>query len=194
MKVLHIDAGITGPDSLTRELSAAVVEALVRAHADIAIARRDLDAQPIPRYGGRSPAGPQGNELLEEFLAAEVLVIGAPKYNFGVSTQLKAWIDHIMVEGKTFRYGASGAEGLAGGKSVILASGRGGARPRTPTAAIDFNEPYLKSFFRFLGVEELAVIRAEGGEVELGKDSKGLSEILEAVPAIIAELLSRRAA
>jgi len=99
-------------------------------------------------------------QVLEEFLAAEVLVIGAPMYNFSLPSQLKAWIDRIAVAGKTFRYTPSGPQGLAGGKKVIVAVSRGGVY--APGAAGEFGESYLKFLLGFLGIEDVSFVRAEG--------------------------------
>jgi FMN-dependent NADH-azoreductase len=84
-------------------------------------------------------------------------------YNLGIASQLKAWFDRIVVAGRTFRYTAAGPEGLAGPKKVIVVSARGGDyAPGTPGAAADFQEPYLKSLFAFIGVDDVTVVRAEG--------------------------------
>jgi FMN-dependent NADH-azoreductase len=84
-------------------------------------------------------------------------------YNFGVSSQLKAWIDRIAVAGKTFRYTEKGPEGLAGGKRVLIVSSRGGFYSQgTPTAFLDHQETYLKNVFSFLGITDVQFVRAEG--------------------------------
>ena len=141
MKLLHIDSSISGAGSASRRLSSGVVAALTRAMPDLEVIRRDLDAEPIPHLDSRrlptvrpanAPAGatgiadPEGAAALDEFLAADIVVIGAPMYNFTVPSQLKAWIDRILIAGKTFSYGKTGPVGLAGGKRVIVASSRGG--------------------------------------------------------------------
>jgi FMN-dependent NADH-azoreductase len=100
---------------------------------------------------------------LEEFLAADVVVVGAPMYNFTIPSQLKAWIDRIAVAGRTFKYGPSGPQGLAGGKKVVIISSRGGLYgPGTPAESLDFQERYLRAVFNFLGVTDIEVVRAEG--------------------------------
>jgi FMN-dependent NADH-azoreductase len=104
-----------------------------------------------------------GQKALEDFLAADIVVIGAPTYNFSVSSQLKAWIDRLAVAGKTFRYAANGPKGLAGGKRVIVASSRGGFYgPETPTAFLDHQESYLRGIFGLLGITDITFVRAEG--------------------------------
>ena len=108
---------------------------------------------------------------LDEFVAADVVVIGAPMYNFGVPSQLKAWIDCLAAPGRTFRYSAAGVEGLCGGKKVIIASSRGGfyAAP-SPMALMDHQESFLTGFFGFIGITDITFVRAEG--VSLGPEQR----------------------
>ena len=173
MKVLHIDSSITGEASLSRQLSAAVVDALRARAPNLELTRRDLDAQPLSHLDGQTLAGERdaASGVVQEFLDADVVVIGAPMYNFTVSSQLKAWIDRVVIAGKTFRYTAEGPEGLAGGRTVIIASSRGGLYgAETPMAVADFQEPYLRWVFGFMGVSDLRVVRAEG--VAYGPDQR----------------------
>jgi FMN-dependent NADH-azoreductase len=166
MKLLHLDSSALGAQSATRELSRAIVDRLEREHGEIAVAYRDLDADPIPHLTAatvskQDPAqAALGEALLAEFLGADALVIGAPMYNFGIPSTLKAWIDRIAVAGRTFRYTADGPVGLAGGKRVIVASARGSALGDGHPA--DFQEAYLRQLFGFLGITELEFVRAEG--------------------------------
>jgi FMN-dependent NADH-azoreductase len=163
MKVLHIDSSVTGATSVSRQITARIVEAIRQLDPDAELARRDLEAAPLPHLDGQALAGLATNAALEEFLSADVIVIGAPMYNFGVSSQLKAWIDRISVAGKTFRYTENGPQGLAGGKKIIIASSRGGIYAAgSAAAAMDFQENYLRAVFQFLGITDLQVIRAEG--------------------------------
>jgi len=168
MNILHIDSSITGEHSVSRQLSAAIVRRLRAAQPEASVTYRDVASQPVPhQFGG--PAG--DSAALEEFLAADIVVIGAPMYNFGVPSQLKTWMDSLAVAGKTFSYGASGAQGLCGGKRVIVASSRGGIYSApSPAAAMDHQESYLRSFFGFLGVSEVEIIRAEG--VAMGDEQR----------------------
>ncbi|NII53857.1 NAD(P)H-dependent oxidoreductase [Luteibacter sp. SG786] len=175
MKLLHIDASALGAHSVSRGLTAAVVAEFVRNHPGIEVTYRDLHAAPLAPWalpaGDDDPNAAEGAKALEEFLDADVVVIGAPMYNFGISSTLKAWIDRIAVAGKTFRYTSAGPEGLAGGKRVIVASSRGGIyAPGTPAAAMDFQEPYLRALFGFLGVTDIEFVRAEG--LAMGDDHK----------------------
>ena len=165
MHLLHIDSSALGANSVTRELSAATVGRWRDALPGLQVTYRDLDLDPVPHVTGRGLSGADPNEVaaaertLEEFLAADVIVIGAPMYNFSVPSTLKAWIDRVAVAGKTFRYTADGPRGLAGGKQVIVASGRGGLHSGAPS---DFQEPYLSQVFAFLGIDDITFVRAEG--------------------------------
>ena len=104
-----------------------------------------------------------GQAALDEFLAADIVVIGAPMYNFTIPSQLKAWLDRLAVAGKTFKYGEKGPEGLCGGKKIIIASARKGVYSgNSPYASFDHQEKYLTIFFQFLGVTDVTFIRAEG--------------------------------
>lgn len=180
MKILHLDSSILGAQSVSRTLSANVVDKLKEADPGALVVYRDLAAAPLPHLSGEYIAvtrfGAQGerNEalahdlalgeaVLDEFLAADVVVIGVAFYNFTISTQLKAWIDRLAVPGKTFRYTEKGPEGLCGAKRVILAIARGGFYgPNSPAAVCEHAESYLRAVFGLLGVTNLEVIVAEG--------------------------------
>ena len=145
MTILHIDSSINGADSASRALTSSIVDRLVSDR----IVYRDLAANPLPHLTERG----QDPEIVDEFLAADTVVIGAPMYNFTLPTQLKAWIDRIVVAGKTFRYGENGPEGLAGDKRVIIALARGGFYDQgSPAAALEFLESYLRGIFGFIGI------------------------------------------
>lgn len=166
MNLLHIDSSALGGGSASRELSAAIVARWTSEHPAIAVTYRDLDANPLPHLTARSLAREDAGEVaaaeqaMNDFLAADVVVIGAPMYNFSIPSTLKAWIDRIAVAGRTFRYTSSGPEGLAGDKQVIVASSRGSAYG--DASPMDFQEAYLRQVFGFLGVKQIEVVRAEG--------------------------------
>jgi FMN-dependent NADH-azoreductase len=167
MKLLHLDASALGAYSVSRGLTAAIVAEFVQNHQGVEVTYRDLHAAPLGHWGlpagEDDPAAAESAAVLEEFLAADVVVIGAPMYNFGITSSLKTWIDRIAVAGKTFRYTANGPEGLAGGKRVIIASSRGGVYSHgAPAAGMDFQEPYLRALLGFLGVTDIEFVRAEG--------------------------------
>jgi FMN-dependent NADH-azoreductase len=179
MNLLHIDSSVLGENSASRALSAAIVARLRAENPDLKVTYRDLAARSLPHYtpllAESHPCVRHNNEILEEFVAADIVVIGAPMYNFSIPTQLKAWIDRIMIAGKTFRYGENGPEGLAGGKRVIVASTRGGVY-QGETAAVDFQENYLRHVFGFIGVGEIEFVRAEGLNLGAGQREAALRD------------------
>ena len=151
MTVLHIDSSINGENSASRVISSAIVDKLKQSNWGEKIIYRDLVANPIPHLTLDAFAA---NLDLEEFLAADTIVIGAPMYNFTLPTQLKAWIDRIVVAGATFRYTENGPEGLAKGKRVIVALTRGGIYSEgSPASALEHLETYLRGVFNFIGIE-----------------------------------------
>ena len=166
MNQLHIDSAATGAGSVTRELTAAIVARWQDAVPGLSVTYRDLDAEPLPHLTGPvltradTAAAEASEQTLQQFLDSDVIVIGAPMYNFSVPSTLKAWIDRVAVAGRTFRYTESGPEGLAKGKRMVIASGRGGMYGDNSPA--DFQEAYLRQVFGFLGVSDIEFIRAEG--------------------------------
>lgn len=208
MKVLHIDSSSTGAASVSRELTAAVVQALRQADPGLEVRYRDLIAQPPAHLDGAllQSLRPQPgtvlpddaefrkevaytDELLEEFLAADVVVVGAPMYNFSIPSQLKAWIDRVAQAGKTFRYTANGPEGLAGDKKVVIVSSRGGKYVGTPIETmLDHQESYLRAVFGFFGVVDVDILRAEG--VALGAEARAeaVEEALQRAGLLAGEL------
>jgi FMN-dependent NADH-azoreductase len=181
MKLLHIDSSALGTQSASRELSAAIVARHHAANPGLEVAYRDLDADPLPHLDGAALAGAEpAAAALQEFLDADVVVVGAPMYNFGIPSTLKAWIDRIAVAGKTFRYTAEGPEGLAGGKKVIVASTRGGFHQG---AASDFQEPYLRFVFGFLGITDVEFVRAEGLAVSPEQRARAMADAHAAIAA-----------
>ena len=165
MNILHLDSSALGANSVTRELSAAIVARWQGAMPGAIVAYRDLDTHPVAHLTGAvlgqadADQVAEGERLMAQFLASDVIVIGAPMYNFSIPSTLKAWIDRIAVAGKTFRYTGNGPVGLAGGKRVLIASGRGGVYGN---GAADFQENYLRQVFAFLGITDIQFVRAEG--------------------------------
>ena len=188
MKLLHLDSSALGTQSASRELSAAIVARHLAANPGLEIAYRDLDADPLPHLDGAALAGSdpalaaRAAAVMQEFLEADVVVVGAPMYNFGIPSTLKAWIDRIAVAGKTFRYTAEGPVGLAGGKKVVVASTRGGFHQG---AASDFQEPYLRFVFGFLGITDVEFVRAEGVAVSAEHKSQALAAAKEAIGTLL---------
>lgn len=186
MNILHIDSGILGEHSVSRRLTAAVVAQIKAEQSDAAVTYRDLVANPLPHLSGAhlmaanakpedvdaeiSADNAQGAAVLEEFIAADTVILGVPMYNFSLPSQLKTWIDRVAVSGKTFRYTAEGPEGLAKGKKIIIVSTRGGHYSAGPAAVMDHQESYLKTVLGFLGITDIEIVRAEG--LNLSPDSK----------------------
>jgi FMN-dependent NADH-azoreductase len=187
MKLLHIDSSILGEHSASRALSAAVVAARKAADPSLEVVYRDLAASPLPHLSGASLAKADpaevdaADQVMREFLEADVVVVGAPMYNFTIASTLKAWIDRLAVAGKTFRYNEQGmAEGLAGGKEVIVASSRGGFHQ---ASGMDFQEPYLRHMFGFMGIDDIAFVRAEGLAVSPEQRAASMQQALAAIEA-----------
>lgn len=188
MKLLHIDSSISGAQSVSRTLTAEIVKCQKALHPGIEVIYRDLAADPalhlshahVDAWAGGRVEGAAlscdletGEEYLAELFVADIIVIGAPMYNFSVPSQLKAWIDRIVVEGQTFEYSESGElqTFLPSAKKVIIASTRGNVyQPGTPTAAHEHHESYLLTVFSFLGLHDVTVVRAEG--LAFGPDTR----------------------
>lgn len=179
-KLLHIDSSILGGNSVSRQLTAQIVASWRASHPATEVSYLDL-AVDTPSHlsaeslGFRQPAGAAAftdaqqrenaisEALVAQFLAADVVVVGAPLYNFAIPTQLKAWIDRVAQVGRTFTYTDKGPVGLAGGKTVIIASARGGVYSTSDAGnAMEHQESYLKTVFGFFGVTDVRFVRAEG--------------------------------
>jgi FMN-dependent NADH-azoreductase len=149
--ILHIDASINGENSASRAISKSIVDQVKGANWGEEVVYRDLAANPLPHLTLDQFAD---TSVLDEFLAADAVVIGAPMYNFTLPTQLKAWIDRIVIAGRTFHYTENGPEGLAKGKRVIIALARGGFyNEGSPAASLEHLETYLRGVFNFIGIE-----------------------------------------
>src|SRR5512144_609354 len=200
MKLLQIDSSILGTQSATRELGAALVAKWQREHPRGEIRYVDLAREPLNHLTGellgaesvpvdqRSPELQRdveaGQRAIEDFLAADVIVVGAPMYNFSIPSELKAWIDRIAVAGKTFRYTEKGPEGLAKGKKVIIVSARGGIYSAGSQAAgLDFQENYLRGVFGFLGISDIEFARAEGLNYGPAQREQAMTAALGAIAA-----------
>jgi FMN-dependent NADH-azoreductase len=172
--ILVIDSAATGEASVSRTLVREAVEAL-KAQGPAKIIYRDLDGNPLPHLTEATVAGIRAqprtesevaaravsDELIAELRAADVVVIGAPMYNFSVPTTLRSWFDHVLRAGETFRYTEKGPQGLLSGKRVIVVESRGGLYSEGPATALDFQEPYLRHLLGFIGLTDVTFIRAE---------------------------------
>lgn len=173
--LLVINSSVTRDDSVSRVLVDEAVEKLLAAHPGAAVVRRDLGRTPIPHLSVDTLNGVRGtpatdaelraralsDELIAELRAADTIVIGAPMYNFGVATSLRAWFDYVLRAGETFSYSEAGPKGLLPDKRVIVVESRGGLYSEGPAQAIDFQEPYLRHLLGFIGITDLTFVRAE---------------------------------
>ncbi len=181
MTILQIDSSITGEQSVSRQLTAAVVRQLRAADPTAALIVRDLATEPLDHL---TLAALGDSAIVDEFLAADTVVIGAPMYNFGVPGQLKAWIDRIVIAGKSFRYGADGRpEGLAGNKRVIVAISRGGFYDDQSHA--EHVETYLATVFGFIGLTP-EFVHADGIAIGPEQRAAGIARGLDEVTALAA--------
>ena len=196
MKLLHIDSSPLGDNSVSRRLTRNIVAEWLATHPGTHVEHLDLAADApshlnMDSLGFRLGVDAQGltdiqrgeNEISErlvtQFLAADVVVIGAPMFNFSIPSQLKAWIDRVAQAGRTFKYTEKGPQGLAGGKTVIIASTRGGSYSAMP--AMDHQESYLKTVFGFMGVTDIRFVRAEGLAMGDEAKAKALASAGEAI-------------
>ncbi|AMV29938.1 FMN-dependent NADH-azoreductase 1 [Gemmata sp. SH-PL17] len=191
MNVLHVDSSILGERSVSRTVSAAVVSRLREVYPNLWVTYRDVVANPLPHLTA-SLAGTLGKpvdqapaaiapeaaalrRVLDEVLAADIIVVGTPMYNFGIPSQLKAWLDALAVAGVTFRYSSAGVEGLLGAKRLVIVSSQGGFyHAGTPAAGLEHQESYVRGFFAFLGLTNTQVVRADGTKVSAAADAHGL--------------------
>jgi len=177
--ILHIDSSPLGDLSVSRKLTAKTLQELRESYPEAKVVKRDLGTSPLPHLDGltlgsfftppdqRNAALHQAvqlsDQVVEELLAADVIVIGAPMWNFGIPSALKAWIDHVVRRGRTFKYGAAGPESLLPkGKKVIIVSTRGGVYSEGPMKMMDYQETYLRAVLGFIGLSDISFVRAEG--------------------------------
>ena len=175
-KVLVIDSAATGGESVSHRLTDALVRYLQARQPGVEIVRRDIGAEPIPhltaetvfaiRTGeAQTDAGRQvlalSDRLIDELRDAELIVIGAPMYNFGIPSTLKAWFDHVLRARVTFQYSEAGPEGLLKGRRAIVVESRAGLYSEGPAAAMDSQEPHLRTLLGFIGIEDVTFVRAE---------------------------------
>jgi len=205
MKLLHIDSSVLGDNSVTRHLTARTVAEWKAAHPGTTVEHLDLAVDSPTHLNVDSLGFKLGlaeasltdaqrrenavsERLVQQFLAADVVVIGAPMYNFSIPSQLKAWIDRLAQPGRTFSYTEKGPTGLAGGKTVFIASGRGGVYSTSDAArAMDHQESYLQTVFGFFGVTDVRFVRAEGLAMGADKRDEAVRQGEEAIRKIIAE-------
>lgn len=173
--ILVLNSSVLGEQSVSRLLVDEAVHRLLEGNPGATVVNRDLGTAPNPHLTPATVAGIRGtptteaelaaralsDDLIAELQAADTLVIGAPMYNFSIATGLKAWFDHVLRPGKTFSYSEAGPQGLITGKRIIVIVSRGGHYSNGPAQAMDFQEPYLRTLFRFIGLNHVTFVRAE---------------------------------
>ena len=206
MKLLHLDSSVLGTHSVSRQLTAEVVAEWRKTHPDTQVDYLDLAVDAPNHFSADALAiktGPQAEpteaqrfenavseRLVSQFLASDVIVVGAPLYNFSIPSQLKAWFDRLAQAGRTFKYTDKGPVGLAGGKTVIVASSRGGVYSTSDAGmATEHQESYLKVIFGFFGITDVRFVRAEG--LAMGDAAKAAA--LAAARSAIAVAVGRAA-
>ena len=203
MKLLQVDSSILGSASASRALTAEVTAEWLRANAGTTVEVLDI-AQDAPSHfdansiGSKTGAQSEPTEtqrrenaiserLVKQFLAADVIVVGAPLYNFSVPSQLKAWIDRLAQPGRTFKYGEKGPVGLAAGKTVIVVSTRGGVYSTSAGGqAMEHQESYLKTVFGFFGITDVRIVRAEGLSMGDAAKAAALEAAREQIAGVVA--------
>ena len=173
--ILAINSSVAGQGSASRLLVEETVDRLCAATPAVSVTWRDVGVSPVPHLTPATLAGVRGepvtgaelatralsDALIAELRVADTVVMGVPMYNFGVPTGLRAWFDHVLRAGETFRYSSAGPEGLLGGKRVIVIEARGGYYSEGPAQAFDFQEPYLRHLFAFVGITDVEFVRVE---------------------------------
>ena len=174
--VLIIDSAATGAASVSRKLTREAGETLQRRDPAVRIVHRDIGAAPVPHLTEKSvPAIRAGiveneearqalalsDELIAELQDADLIIVGAPMYNFGMPSTLKAWFDHVLRARVTFRYGEAGPEGLLKGKKAIVLEARAGFYSEGAASAMDSQEPHIRNLLGFMGITDVTFVRAE---------------------------------
>ena len=195
--VLIIESSARQQDSISRQLTQQFISQWQAAHPTDQVTVRDLALHPVPHLDANLLGGwmkpeaqrsadehaslKRSDELTDELLAADVLVLAAPMYNFAIPSTLKAWLDHVLRAGVTFKYTETGPQGLLTGKKAYVLTARGGLYAGSTS---DHQEPYLRQVMAFVGIHDVTFIHAEG--MNLGGDfqEKGLNQAKARLSAI----------
>jgi FMN-dependent NADH-azoreductase len=201
MKLLHVDSSILAANSVSRQLTRDIVKQWISSYPGTTVEYLDLaanspnhlSADALPHTQSPEPTLIQVQEsmvtdaLVSQFLAAEVIVIGAPLYNFSIPSTLKAWIDRLCQRGRTFVCTESGPKGLAGGRTVIIASARGGLYSISEEGrAREHQESYLQAKFGFFGIADVRIVRAEGLAMGEAQKTAALNEAATSIAQLAA--------
>lgn len=200
-KILHINSSVRKNDSISRKVTSDFVAKWKAKDAQTTVVERDLAINPPPhldekiigafftapdqRTAEQNEIAKLSETLVQELFDADVIVIGAPMYNFSITSGLKAWIDQVARAGITFKYDENGPVGLVSGKKVYVFTARGGVYSHGPAAAMDFHETYLRAVLGFIGLKDVTFIHSEG----LSMGAIGVEKALEQTNKTINELL-----
>ncbi|WP_279350152.1 FMN-dependent NADH-azoreductase [Erythrobacter litoralis] len=195
MQILRIDSATTGEQSISQQLTEKLVQHFQEKHPDAKLVERHLGDNPLAHINSittkaiRTPpethedavlaAYPEERAVLDEFLDSDIVIVGAPMYNFSIPSQLKAWIDRLGVPGVTFKYSESGPEGLAGGRKIVIASARGGTYENDSMA--ENQESLLKTFFGFIGIDDVHIVRVQNAGFGPDAIKEGLAKADEEI-------------
>jgi len=201
-RLLFIKSSILGGDSKSSLVAGEFVENWREKHPGSQLVTRDLGADPISHLtvnhlaalqtpaDKRSPEQVQSvasaDAMIAELEEADTIVIASPMYNFSISTNLRAWIDHVVRAGRTFRYTEEGRpEGLLKNKKVVVVTGRGGVYSEGPLNAFDFQEPYLRTILGFIGLTNVTFIHVEGLRISADAAAKGIAKARAAIGDVL---------
>jgi len=200
-EVLVLNSSALGSASISKQLVQYTLARLRARDPGLKVVMRDLGANPIPHLNtdsatalrGAAPANEAqaaalalSDTLIAELKTADTIVIGAPMYNFGIPSTLKAWFDYVLRTGVTFRYTEAGPVGLLEGKHAIVIESRGGYYSEGATSALDSQEPHLKTLLSFMGIKDVTFIRAE----KLGFGSEARQQALDGARTQLEQLIT----
>jgi FMN-dependent NADH-azoreductase len=200
MIVLHIDSSPRGVDSVSRCLTGQIVDRLKAVEPTLDVVRYDLGDRPLPHLSSdaigalrraelataeQRELGALSDRMIDELKRADLIVIGSPMHNFGISSHLKAWFDTIIRVGKTFSYSDNGPEGLLKGKRAIVVETRGGVYTTGPAASFNHQEPHLKTLLGFIGISDVQFIHAEGLDMGPQSRANGLAHAVSAIEQML---------
>ncbi len=200
--ILYLNSSVRSTGSVSRQLSGEFIEKLKALHPGAKVVTRDLAANPLPHLSEsmvgayftppeqRTEAQKQliktSDEVVAELMAADIVVVGAPMYNFSVSSTLKSWIDHVARAGVTFKYTETGPVGLVQGKKFVIFTSRAGVYSSGPAQSMDFQETYLRGVLGFLGITDVSFVSAEGLAMGDEAVNSALANGRQAMDALIA--------
>jgi FMN-dependent NADH-azoreductase len=196
-KILHIISSPRGAASFSIKLGNAIIEKIKAEYPGSTVKETDLVNQHFPHLEeahltsfftpaeNRTPeniiAVKHSDDAIQDILDSDIIVIGAPMYNFTIHSALKAWLDHVVRAGVTFKYDENGAEGLIKGKKVYIAETSGAVYTEGPMQSFDFIAPYLKTILGHIGLTDITVFRIEGTSIPGIQDTaveKGINSVI----------------